>query len=118
MEITEIRKFLNDREEKERALIKGKKENLFYKFNKLIFELADKYNSIKKVYIYGSILNDNFNILSDLDVYIEEISAKEFWEIYRILNKSIDIEIDLYTQNDDPFLIKTIKNDGKIIYER
>ena len=95
MEIAKIRKFLNDREEKEKVLINKKKENIFNKFNKIVLEIINKYSSIKKIFIYGSILNDNFNISSDFDVYIEELSAKEFWEIYRILNDGMDIEIDL-----------------------
>lgn len=118
MKTTEIKKFLNDREEKGKILIKEKKEDILNKFNTIISKIVHKYTSIQKIFIYGSILNNNFNISSDLDVYVEKISAREFWEIYRILNNEMNIEIDLNTQNDDAFLIENIKKHGKIIYER
>lgn len=79
---------------------------------------SNRFPAIKKIIIFGSYLNDRFNKNSDLDLYIEKITGEDFYNIKRILEDKLEIDVDIYTQTDSQEFIDKIKERGEILYER
>ncbi len=73
--------------------------------------------SIQRAYLFGSVSNNSCGSGSDIDLYIEILDNKLYWEILRDLESACSYDIDLYTQSDDPQFIKKIKERGIKIYE-
>jgi len=72
---------------------------------------------LKRVYLFGSILNYRSHENSDIDLYVEKLETNQFWNLWRDLEESLDHPVDLYYQSDDPKFIRKIKNRGRLIYE-
>ena len=73
--------------------------------------------SLDKVYLFGSVQKLTFHKDSDIDLYVENLEADQFWNLWRDLEESLDHPVDLYYQSDDPVFIEKIKDRGKLIYE-
>ena len=83
---------------------------------KTLFPVFKKYG-VKVAYIFGSTIRKNCNFESDIDIYIEGVKDKLYWEIRRELEESSPYPIDVYTQSDNEQFIKKIKERGIKIYE-
>ncbi|HCQ88637.1 MAG TPA: hypothetical protein DIU45_01320, partial [Clostridium sp.] len=77
---------------------------------------------IKNILVFGSVLTDDFNINSDVDIAIlsdeklklnDILSLELFFE--EILNRPIDI-VDLNSTTLDMFIKINILNTGKVLY--
>lgn len=60
-----------------------------------------KENGATEVFIYGSVVNGNFNEKSDIDIAIKGIKQEEFYKIASILMFEIQKEIDLVDLDDE-----------------
>ena len=40
---------------------------------------------IKRAFLFGSVLRESSNLLSDIDLYVEDASAKDYWKLWREL---------------------------------
>jgi len=89
--------------------------------SKDLMEISKNY-MIKNILVFGSILTDDFNINSDVDIAIlsdeklklnDILSLELFFE--EILNRPIDI-VDLNSTTLDMFIKINILNTGKVLY--
>lgn len=81
-------------------------------------EIVKQFNSIEKVIIFGSFLDERFKMNSDLDLYIEELTGEDFYILKRLLEDNLNIDLDVYTQTDDQAFINKVKERGEVLYER
>jgi predicted nucleotidyltransferase len=79
---------------------------------------------LNSVLVFGSLITDNFNEASDVDIAIlsnNKLKLKDILdlELYleNILNRNIDV-IDLNSETLDIFIKKDILNNGKVIYSQ
>jgi predicted nucleotidyltransferase len=54
---------------------------------------------------------------SDIDIYVEDLEAKRYWDLWRELEELANQPVDLYCQLDDPVFVEKIKKRGELIYE-
>lgn len=78
--------------------------------------LFEKYG-VKKAYLFGSVHKGFPSPDSDIDLYVEKISAVDFWNLKRELEEIAECSVDLYCQLDDPVFTEKIKERGELIYE-
>jgi len=72
---------------------------------------------VSKVILFGSVADNLSNEKSDLDILAIPLSNDKYWEFRHELEEAIGVQIDLYTENDDPVLVKKILSRGEILYE-
>lgn len=72
---------------------------------------------IKRAFMFGSVLRGNSTISSDIDLYVEDVSAKDYWKLWRELEETAGRPVDLYCQLDDPVFVQKIRERGKLVYE-
>lgn len=72
------------------------------------------------VYLFGSITHrGKFRIDSDIDVAVEGTNAKQYFALWRDLERIItEWEIDLRELNEPSYFTQTVKQRGELIYER
>lgn len=84
--------------------------------------LESKYSSyIKRIILFGSILENKLTLESDIDIAVDfiKISAKESIEFRIDVLKKVGERIDIQVYNTLPKKIKNeIDEKGKVIYER
>ncbi len=87
-------------------------------------ELLCKVYVVKKMFVFGSVCNDNFNETSDIDFLIsfDDISIEQhtynFFELHYKLEKLFNRKIDLLTENSlsNPYLIQSIEESKQLLY--
>ncbi|MBL7180960.1 MAG: nucleotidyltransferase domain-containing protein [Desulfobacterales bacterium] len=67
--------------------------------------------------IFGSVADNLCNEKSDLDILVIPLSNEKYWDFRHELEEALGLQIDLYTKNDDPVLVKKIFSRGEIVYE-
>lgn len=110
--------YIINREKTKRKISKIFKKEKEEQIKIIINDLVKEFDSIKQVILFGSFLSDHFSSSSDIDIYIENIPAEEYFDIRRRLEEFLMLDVDLYTQTDSKYFIERIKNRGEIIYER
>lgn len=78
--------------------------------------IFEKY-SIKKVFLFGSVLEKKCTINSDIDILLIPLNDADYWKIRFDLEEAIGFPIDIYSQSDDPQFVKKIMGRGEMIYE-
>jgi predicted nucleotidyltransferase len=96
--------------------------------DKNINQLIDlcKQHKVSELYIFGSILTNNFNKKSDIDflVQFEKIDVLDYFDNYmefkEKLEKLLDRPVDLLENQAirNPIFRKVIDRDKKLVYER
>lgn len=81
-------------------------------------------HSVKNLYVFGSVLTENFNAKSDIDFLVEffPVNSKEYADNYydlkfsleRVLNCKIDLLEETAIKN--PYFLQSIQNKKQIIY--
>ena len=97
---------------------------LFLSKRNQIIEICQKHD-VKKLYVFGSILSDQFKENSDIDLLIsfKEIPIEKYTDNYFLLHdlfeRLFNRKVDLITENSlsNPFFIKSIKENRELIYE-
>ncbi|MEI7503097.1 MAG: nucleotidyltransferase domain-containing protein [Paludibacter sp.] len=88
-------------------------------------ELCEQYN-VKELYIFGSILTDKFNDLSDIDMLIQfsQIDVLDYFDNYMDLKEALENlfkrDVDLVENHAirNPIFRQVIEREKKIVYER
>ena len=88
-------------------------------------ELCEQYN-VKELYIFGSILTDKFNDLSDIDMLIQfsQIDVLKYFDNYMDLKEALENlfqrDVDLIENQAirNPIFRQVIEREKKIVYER
>lgn len=90
-----------------------------------VIEIIKQYDNINFAYLFGSRVNNNFRLDSDLDIAVffeSEPSLYEIGELCSKLETASNCEIDLIKLNnlyaDNPELAYNIIKDGKLIFYR
>ncbi len=81
-------------------------------------EIVTQFDSVKKIIIFGSFLDERVNLNSDLDLYIEKLTGEDFYRLKRLLEDKLNIDVDIYTQTDDQAFINKVIERGEVLYER
>ncbi|MGM0438338.1 MAG: nucleotidyltransferase family protein [Bacillota bacterium] len=97
-------------------------DELYDKLNKkvrLVAEKIGKKYELKRVYLFGSLINrDNFHLKSDIDLGVKGIDSKNYLKLWGEFEKELDHSFDLVNMNKcDERLKKHIKKEGEIIYD-
>lgn len=79
-------------------------------------KIFEKY-SIKKVFLFGSVLEKRCSDNSDIDILLMPLHDDDYWKLRFDLEEAIGFPIDVYSQSDDPQFIKKIIERGELIYE-
>ncbi len=93
----------------------------------IIIDLLKKHN-IKNAYFFGSVLTDNFNDNSDLDILInfksDVIDPLEkgdlLWSLQFAIEDAVSRSVDLLqeTTPKNPYFIKELQETKQLIYEQ
>ncbi len=81
-------------------------------------EIIEKYPTVKKIVVFGSIVTRTMNTLSDVDIYVDNVAPSMYWNLMSDFSKYIGREVDLLTIDDDSYFVNIILKKGKTIYER
>jgi predicted nucleotidyltransferase len=81
-------------------------------------QAGGRFKEIERIIVFGSFIDGTFNRSSDLDLYIEGLSAANYFAVKRYIEESLDIDINLYNDGDNKDFIKKIKSGGVVFYER
>ncbi len=100
--------------------------NLIDKNIDTITALCNKKYRVKELYLFGSILTDNFNDASDVDMLVQfaSVELSDYFDNYMsfkdelevVLNRSVDIVENQAIRN--PVFRSIVDRDKKLIYER
>ncbi|MBY0481278.1 MAG: nucleotidyltransferase domain-containing protein [Chitinophagaceae bacterium] len=81
-------------------------------------------HSVKNLYVFGSVLTENFNSDSDIDFLVEffPVNSKEYADNYydlkfsleHVLNRKIDLLEEIAIKN--PYFLQSIQNKKQIVY--
>lgn len=93
--------------------------------NKSSIDKLCKENKVEKLYVFGSVLNENFNENSDIDFIVkfnESIPLLEYGDNYfellfafeDLFNKKVDLISEKSLKN--PFFLKEVNITKKLIY--
>ena len=90
-----------------------------------LIQLCLKYK-VRELYIFGSILTDKFNDLSDIDLLVQfgQVDILDYFDNYMefkenlevLLNRPVDLVENQSIRN--PVFRKIVDRDKKLIYER
>ncbi|MCX6256983.1 MAG: nucleotidyltransferase domain-containing protein [Bacteroidia bacterium] len=88
-------------------------------------ELCDNHK-VKELYLFGSILNDQFNDSSDIDMLIlfNQVNLLEYFDNYMDLKEKLELlfhrPVDLVENQaiKNPIFRKVIEREKKLVYER
>jgi predicted nucleotidyltransferase len=72
---------------------------------------------IKKVVLFGSVLENRMGDTSDVDILVDPLSAEDFFSFQCSLEEKLNIPVDLHTMNEDKKFIEKILDRGEVIYE-
>ena len=100
-------------ERKARKMHSKRLKHLLLERGSTIFE---KYG-IRKVVVFGSVADGVCGEMSDLDILVIPLKNKQYWDFRYELEEAVDLPIDLYTDSDDPVLVKKIILRGETLYE-
>ncbi len=97
---------------------------LFLSKRNQIIEICRKHD-VKRLYVFGSILSDQFKENSDIDLLISfkkipiEKYADNYFLLHDLFERLFNRNVDLITENSlsNPFFIKSIKENRELIYE-
>lgn len=90
-----------------------------------IFKLCENHK-VKELYVFGSVLNDNFNESSDIDLLIQfdTIDVIDYFDNYMDLKEHLeelfhrDIDLLEHQTIRNPILKNSIDKEKKLLYER
>ena len=58
--------------------------------------------------VFGSVADGVCGEMSDLDILVMPLKNSQYWDFRYELEEAVNLPIDLYTDSDDPILVKKI----------
>ena len=99
--------------------------NLIDNYRSQIIELCDNHN-VKELYLFGSVLTDQFNDSSDIDLLIQfdQFELLEYFDNYmdlkekleKMFNRQVDLVENQAVRN--PIFRKVLDREKRLLYER
>ncbi|MBI1987581.1 MAG: nucleotidyltransferase domain-containing protein [Nitrospinae bacterium] len=80
-------------------------------------EVFERYPDLRRVILFGSFALRRAREDSDVDVYVEGLGAREYWELWAGLEDLLGSSVDLHDEKDG-LDIEWIEREGILIYER
>jgi len=105
------KRWLSDKLER-RKISEGLRSELILKGMPLFIKFG-----IKKVVLFGSVVDKRDGEASDIDILVMPLSNDQYWQCRYELEQVINYPVDLYTQDDDQKFVSKILTRGEIIYE-
>ncbi|MFO7972059.1 MAG: nucleotidyltransferase domain-containing protein [Desulfobacterales bacterium] len=72
---------------------------------------------IRKVILFGSVADNKYDEMSDLDIMVMPLSGDKYWDFHHEIEETLDMPVDLYTKYDHPVIVNKILSRGEIVYE-
>ena len=73
----------------------------------------------KEIYLFGSIIREDFRKDSDIDIAISGLDERKFFSIWSKLDEFTDFDVELVDLDErDDFFREQIRKRGEKIYER
>lgn len=110
--------FLMEREEKFKLKNTEYRREIGQKLSVAFREIAGRFGSIRRIYVFGSFIQGNFNHFSDIDMYAEGLGAEDYFEVKRLIEEMVGVDIDLFNDTDKTEFLERVKKRGEILYER
>jgi predicted nucleotidyltransferase len=73
-------------------------------------------HGVRQAWLFGSVAAGTAEPGSDIDLLVSSVDAEDYWVLRRELEAAIGCPLDLYTQNDDPVLVRKVIERGELIY--
>ena len=99
--------------------------NLIDKYRSQIIELCENHK-VKELYLFGSVLTDQFNDSSDIDMLIQfnQVELLEYFDNYmdlkekleKMFNRQVDLVENQAVRN--PIFRKVLDREKRLLYER
>jgi len=99
--------------------------NLIDNYTSQIIELCDSHK-VKELYLFGSVLTDQFNDSSDIDMLIQfnQVELLEYFDNYmdlkekleKMFNRQVDLVENQAVKN--PIFRKVLDREKRLLYER
>ena len=99
--------------------------NLIDNYRNQIIELCDSHK-VKELYLFGSVLTDQFNDSSDIDMLIQfnQVELLEYFDNYmdlkekleKMFNRQVDLVENQAVKN--PIFRKVLDREKRLLYER
>lgn len=119
MNLTKCRKNFQQRIQNRISINEELRHRIFREIIPLIIDWFQKNPVLEKAYVFGSILErGNFTSDSDLDIGVEGLKEKEYFKVWAKLEEITNVSIDLRTVDKDTYFAKSVKKNGKLIYDR
>lgn len=117
-EIEKYRESFLKRIEEEKRRNKERRNKALKDIERIKKYLAEE-AKVREIYLFGSILKDNFGKNSDIDIAVGGLRDKEFFPVYAHLDNFTDFPIELVDLDEkDNFFRREIRKRGKKIYGR
>lgn len=81
-----------------------------------VTDIFKKYN-IRKVVLFGSVVEDRMYATSDIDILVDPLSAEQFFTFQCALEEKLNLPVDLHTMNENKKFVEKILARGEVIYE-
>ena len=71
---------------------------------------------LKKVILYGSVLENTMNKSSDIDIMVDYLPPEKFFTFQCQLEEKLNILVDLHTMDEDEQFTRKVLQRGEVIY--
>ena len=72
---------------------------------------------IRKVVLFGSVAEGHVHSRSDIDILVMPLNADYYWDFQHDFQEALDVQVDIYTDHDDPVFIEKIIARGETLYD-
>lgn len=115
IDIDKVKHFLQEKENRTREK-KRAELNQVIKCLKGLANIWQKYK-IRKVYLYGSVVDNRVHLQSDIDIAVEgDLEYRELLRLFGEVDKHLEREIDLRNLDELPFK-EIVRKKGVVVYE-
>ena len=72
---------------------------------------------IRQAILFGSLQDGRSTTRSDVDLLVMPLPPERYWEFRHALEQALKLPVDIYTQDDDPYLVAKVLERGEVIYD-
>jgi len=72
---------------------------------------------VTRAILFGSLSTGRCKQNSDIDLFVNPLSAENFWKLSRDLEDALNLSVDLYSDSDDSTFVQKIITRGVVIYD-
>jgi predicted nucleotidyltransferase len=72
---------------------------------------------LKKVILYGSVLEERMGEMSDVDLLVDYLPPDKFFAFQCLMEEVLNIPVDVHTMDEDAAFTNRVLQQGEVIYE-